>query len=65
MTLNRLSYLALGVLSCVITFTILSFSSNRDSQCVVHFTGRSVTISGCEFTQNFMEYAKHLDVLRV
>jgi len=65
MTLNRFSYLALGVLSCVITFTILSFSSNRDSQCVVYLTGHSVTISGFEFTQDFIEYAKHLDVLRV
>jgi hypothetical protein len=65
MTLNRFSYLALGVLSCVITFTILSFSSSRDSQCVVYLTGHSVTISGCEFTQDFIEYAKHLDVLRV
>lgn len=54
--LNWLQCLIL-ITSLVVSVCILYFS-NRDNTCVVVITGESVKIVGCEFTDNFVEFAK-------
>lgn len=54
--LNWLQCLIL-ITSLVASVCILYFS-NRDNTCVVVITGESVKIVGCEFTDNFVEFAK-------
>lgn len=55
---------ALGVFSCVLALVVLNSLDSGNNQCFVHLTGHSVSISGCVFTKEFIEYAKQLDVLR-
>lgn len=64
MELNAVTCVALGVFSCVLALVILNTLDVSNNQCIVHLTGHSVSISGCVFTQEFIEYAKQLDVLR-
>lgn len=54
--LNRIQCLIL-VTSLVVSLCI-SYFSNRGNTCVVVITGESVRIVGCEFTDNFVEFAK-------
>ncbi|UVJ49776.1 TGB3 [Rose virus C] len=42
----------------------LNKASTVPSGCSVYLSGESIRITGCEFTPEFVEYAKGLDVLR-
>ncbi|AHN84514.1 triple gene block 3 protein [Gaillardia latent virus] len=54
--LNRIQCLIL-VTSLVVSLCIVYFR-DRNNTCVVVITGESVKIVGCEFTDNFVEFAK-------
>lgn len=65
MSIQNCLYPVLGVLSCFLAFCALSLLDSSRSQCVVYLTGHSISISGCSFTPEFIEYARGLDVLKL
>ncbi|ABS89248.1 triple gene block protein 3 [Coleus vein necrosis virus] len=54
----------LAILAAAVTFAALLLSNGWGStcNCVVHISGESVRITGCEFTKDFIGYAKTLRV---
>nr|AAK85159.1 TBG3 [Alfalfa latent virus] len=62
----QLFQVILSVFSCcavlLCLYTIDSLFKNSVCQCTVVLTGESVKIVGCEFTSEFIEYAKTLKV---
>nr|QED43223.1 TGB3 [Garlic common latent virus]QED43230.1 TGB3 [Garlic common latent virus] len=55
----------LGLLSSFIVLNIFSAFINTDCGCSIAITGESVTIRGCKFTPEFIEYAKTLEVAKI
>ncbi|QVY19181.1 triple gene block protein 3 [Clivia carlavirus A] len=52
--------IAASTLLFLLAFLALDTISNKSSSCVVIIDGQGVTISGCAFTPEFVEYAKGL-----
>lgn len=51
------------VLAFVITYLLLcAYNTSGRSRCIVSITGESIHIEGCEFTPEFIEYAKSLAI---
>lgn len=51
------------VLAFVITYLLLcAYKTSDRNRCIVSITGESIRIEGCEFTPEFIEYAKGLAI---
>nr|QED43565.1 TGB3 [Garlic latent virus] len=47
------------IASLIVTlFICYSFESSRPEKCTVIITGESVKLIGCEFTKDFIDFAK-------
>nr|CAA57043.1 7,6K protein [Garlic common latent virus] len=57
-------YACSGLLLTLISLYLYSALRNADSGCSVIITGERLTIRGCAFTPEFIEYAKTLEVAR-
>lgn len=54
--------LALFIASFVIVLCVSTYIGSSDNSCVVVVSGHSVVIRGCEFTPEFIDYAKTLRI---
>nr|AUW52999.1 triple gene block 3 [Nerine latent virus] len=52
-------------LTSVLTYFLLFALFPQENKCTVIITGESIKILGCVFNEQFIDYAKRLDVLRV
>nr|QED43242.1 TGB3 [Garlic common latent virus]QED43248.1 TGB3 [Garlic common latent virus] len=57
-------YTCSGLLLTLIILSLSSVYRRAESSCTVIITGESLTIRGCEFTPDFIEYAKTLRVAK-
>nr|QED43236.1 TGB3 [Garlic common latent virus] len=58
-------YVCCGLLLSFVVLNILSASTNSVCGCEIVITGESVTIRGCKFTPEFIEYARSLEVAKI
>nr|URG39496.1 TGB3 [Nerine latent virus] len=52
-------------LTSVLTYYLFFTLFPQENKCTVIITGESIKILGCVFNEQFIDYAKNLDVLRV
>nr|AXN55950.1 putative TGB3 protein [Red clover carlavirus 1] len=52
----------LFVVSFVIVLCVSTYLNNFDNSCVVVVSGHSIVIRGCEFSPEFIDYAKTLQI---
>lgn len=52
--------LVAGIVGAVVVFLVLHVINSRSNNCTVIITGESVTIQGCEFNKDFIDYAREL-----
>nr|QED43116.1 TGB3 [Garlic common latent virus] len=57
-------YTCSGLLLTLVILNLLSVHRRSESSCTIIITGESLTIRGCEFTPDFIEYAKTLGVAK-
>nr|QED43140.1 TGB3 [Garlic common latent virus] len=57
-------YTCSGLLLTLVILSLFSAYWHSDSGCTIIITGESLTIRGCEFTPDFIEYAKTLGVAK-
>lgn len=55
----------LFVASFVVVLCVSIYLSNPNDSCVVVLSGHSVVIKGCDFTPEFIDYAKTLQIPRL
>jgi len=62
----QLSQIIVGLISCCVVLlslhTIEFYLKNTQNSCTIILTGESVKILGCDFSSEFIEYAKTLKV---
>jgi hypothetical protein len=53
---------ALFLVSFVVVLCVSTYIGNSDNSCVVVISGHSLVIRGCDFTPEFIDYAKTLRI---
>jgi hypothetical protein len=56
---------ALFLVSFVVVLCVSTYIGNSDNSCVVVISGHSLVIRGCDFTPEFIDYAKTLRIPRL